>query len=192
MENEYKGRLGCFGRLEERHKSRLSNILALISNLPFAAIPCYWWETDQVREENGLVWGMQILTGTHHTRKNNSFKTPWISKNKGNKKQAVFTFMCECLQRSIRHVAGNADTHANGKTTGFRARNTKRSKRQPCRHRGNSLTTGCHGDLPGRSMGWGAGDGSVYGHRIANTARSARHVARHLWAARGKIDGANN
>lgn len=42
MENEYKGRLGCFGRLEERHKSRLSNILALISNLPFAAIPCYW------------------------------------------------------------------------------------------------------------------------------------------------------
>lgn len=41
-------------------------------------------------------------------------------------------------------------------------------------------------------MGWGAGDGSVYRHRIVSTARSTRHVARHLRAARGKIDGANN
>lgn len=110
MENEYKGRLGCFGRLEERHKSRLSNILALISNLPFAAIPCYWWETDQVRKENGLVWGMQILTGTHHTRKNNSFKTPWISKNKGNKSRQ-FSHSCVSVCNEALGMLQGMQTH---------------------------------------------------------------------------------
>lgn len=79
------------------------------------------------------------------------------------------------------------------KHSGLHARNTNHSTRQPYRRQGNSLTTGCHGDLPERSIGWGAiGGGVVYGHRIVSVARSARHVALGAVSCLVKIDGANN
>lgn len=59
---------------------------------------------------------------------------------------------------------------------------------QPHCRCGNSLTMGCHGALPGRSVGWsrdvsGAG---VYRFRIVSVVGSKKHMAQSLCDARGK------